>query len=96
MADETNNNIFEFADLGERDNPVGSQLNPEQLHERLRSIIRTVSGDHTLEITTQLSPEDVAALEARGMKPEDAWFYTEDRDPATGKIRSRRVVIFAS
>jgi len=91
MANENDLNTDVVVDSGPSGGERRSPLEVNQLFDRLRSIIRIVSGDRTLDVTTALTPKDAAMLVAKGIKPEDAWFYIEDRDSTTGVLISRRV-----
>lgn len=55
------------------------------LTERLASIIRTVSGKRSLEVTTEIDPGTFFSLASQGKDARQTWFRISRRDPVTRK-----------
>lgn len=65
----------------------------EGLHERLTTIVRTVSGRMDIEVTTEVDPELFVKLIARGKNPDEEWYNRMWYDEKTKKEIKRVVRI---
>lgn len=54
--------------------------------DQLATIIRIVSGNPSLKVTTKVPELNRRSLEARGKNPDNTWFYLEGRKTPHGKL----------
>ncbi len=65
----------------------------EGIHERLQTLVRTVSGKYDLDVRSHLSPDERASIAAGGTDPDSTWFRMTKNDPKTGKVVEEFVYI---
>jgi hypothetical protein len=65
----------------------------KDIHERLKTIIRTVSGKYDLEVTTDMDPQTRLSMLAEGKDPDSEWFREIRLDPITKKPKGEYVHI---